>query len=352
MLPMHARHFLSGRARPSSSAIQSNNCFITGPSRKSFVASIALACSGGKSVSRGGIYLFFLPDSFRDVLSLSIYHCSQKLQPSPHNSVFPPCRITEIRVLFCFRKRQKPAQGYRRNSYLSANAVMLMAMSLKGKQKAIKAAPTKKPLIRIAVVESDPLRFAGFHALFDSEPDFELISVSLPDIGAQQNIDLVLLGNCHNLLDVMSCLKAPRPQLRIIVTGSGMDEQTILKAIASGAKGYVDAAASPADFVQAIRMVSRGSVWVPRRVLSMFIERISNSPRSIFSADQVAFTDREKEVLKRLVRGGAKNAIPAPRSTRARAAKACAAKLMRKVGVQNRIALSVHAITHSLVSAK
>src|SRR5437667_12780589 len=97
---------------------------------------------------------------------------------------------------------------------------MLTAMSLKGKQKAMKAAPTKKPLIRIAVVESDPLRFAGFQALFDSEPDFELISVSLPDIGAQQNIDLVLLGNCHNLLDVMSCLKAPRPQLRIIVTGA------------------------------------------------------------------------------------------------------------------------------------
>src|SRR5213080_3046310 len=160
-------HFLPDR-RFSTPAIHSNNCFITGPSGNSLAASIALACSGGKSVNRGGIYLFFLPDSFRDVLSLSIYHCSQKLQPSSHNSVFPPCRITEIRVLFCFRKRQKPAQGYRRNSYLSANAVMLMAMSLKGKQKAIKAAPTKKPLIRIAVVESDPLRFAGFHALFDS----------------------------------------------------------------------------------------------------------------------------------------------------------------------------------------
>src|SRR5207245_7966614 len=119
---MQSRHFLSGRARPSSSAIHSNNCFITGPSRKSFAASIALACSGRRSVNRGGIYLFFLflPDSFRDVLSLSIYHCSQKLQPSSHNSVFPPCRITEIRFLFCFRKRQKPAQGYRRNSYLSA----------------------------------------------------------------------------------------------------------------------------------------------------------------------------------------------------------------------------------------
>ena len=227
---------------------------------------------------------------------------------------------------------------------------MLMAMSLKRKQKAIKAAPTKKPLIRIAVVESDPLRFAGFHALFDSEPDFELISASLPDIGAQQNIDLVLLGNCHNLLHVMSCLKAPRPQLPIIVTGAGMDEQTILTAIAAGAKGYVDAAASPADFVQAIRIVSRGSVWVPRRVLSMFIERISNAPRRILPADQnVAFTDRETEVLKMLVEGRSNKEIGTPLGIRERTVKAHVAQLMRKVGVENRVALTVHAITHSLV---
>ncbi len=215
----------------------------------------------------------------------------------------------------------------------------------------MKAAPTKKPLIRIAVVESDPLRFAGFHVLFDSEPDFELISASLPDISAQQNIDLVLLGNCYgqNLFDVMACLKAPRPQLQIIVTGSGMDEQIILTAIAEGAKGYVDAAASPADFVQAIRVVSQGSLWIPRRMLSMFIERISNSPRRIFPTDQVAFTDRETQVLKMLVEGRSNKEIGVPLGITNRTVKAHVAKLMRKVGVENRVALTVHAITHSLV---
>src|SRR5437667_12742813 len=97
----------------------------------------------------------------------------------------------------------------------------------------MKAASTKKPLIRFAVVESDPLRFAGFRALFDSEPDFELLSASSPDIVAQQNIDLVLLVNCYaqNMFDVMSCLKTPRPHLRLIVTASSIDEQTILMAI-------------------------------------------------------------------------------------------------------------------------
>ena len=46
----------------------------------------------------------------------------------------------------------------------------------------MKAAVARKPVIRIAVVESDPLRFVGFRALFDSEPEFELISASLPEI--------------------------------------------------------------------------------------------------------------------------------------------------------------------------
>ena len=218
----------------------------------------------------------------------------------------------------------------------------------------MKAAMAKKPLIRIAVVESDPLRFVGFRALFDSESDFELVSATLPDISVLQGIDLVLLGSRagQNLFDVMDSLKATRPDLRIIVTGSGMDEETILKAIASGAKGYVDEAATPAEFVQAIRIVHQGSVWAPRRVLSMFIERVTSSPGRIFPAGRVTFTDREKEVLEMLVAGRSNKEIGAALGIEERTVKAHVAKLMRKVGVQNRIALSVHAITHSLVTAK
>src|SRR5438552_1437970 len=220
-------------------------------------------------------------------------------------------------------------------------------------RKVMKAAVAKKPIIRIAVVESDPLRFVGFRALFDSEPDFELISASM-DIGQLPNIELVLLGNRsgQNLFDAMASLKATRPDLRIIVTGSGLDEETILKAIASGAKGYVDEAASPAEFVQAIRIVNQGSVWAPRKVLSMFIERVSSSPGRIFPAGRVTFTDRVKELLEMLVVGRSNKEIGAALGIEERTVKAHVAKLMRKVGVQNRIALSVHAITHSLVTAK
>ena len=218
----------------------------------------------------------------------------------------------------------------------------------------MKAAVARKPVIRIAVVESDPLRFVGFRALFDSEPEFELVSAALPEISTLQAIDLILLGNRNgqNLFDVMASIKASRPDVRIIVTGAGMDEETILKAIAAGSKGYVDEAASASEFVQALRIVHQGSVWAPRRVLSLFIERVSTSPGRIFPAGRVTFTDREKEVLEMLVAGRSNKEIGSALGIEERTVKAHVAKLMRKVGVQNRIALSVHAITHSLVTAK
>jgi DNA-binding NarL/FixJ family response regulator len=220
--------------------------------------------------------------------------------------------------------------------------------------KTMKAAAARKPVIRIAVVESDPLRFVGFRALFDAEPEFELISAALPEISVLEGIDLILLGNGsgQNLFDVMASLKATRPDLKILVTGLGIDEETILKAIASGAKGYVDEAAPPSEFAQAIRVVYQGSVWAPRRVLSMFIERVSSAPGRIFPAGRVTFTDREKEVLEMLVAGRSNKEIGAQLGIEERTVKAHVAKLMRKVGVHNRIALSVHAITHSLVATK
>ena len=218
----------------------------------------------------------------------------------------------------------------------------------------MKPAPAKKPRIRIAVLESDPLRFVGFRALFDSEPDLEILASTIAEITSLGSVDLVLLGsrNGINLFDTMAGLKAARPDLRIIVTGSGADDETILKALAAGAKGYVDEAAAPVEFVQAIRMVNQGSVWAPRKVLSTFIERVTSSPGRIFPAGRVTFTDREKEVLELLVAGRSNKEIGSVLGIEERTVKAHVAKLMRKVGVQNRIALSVHAITHSLVTAK
>jgi len=216
----------------------------------------------------------------------------------------------------------------------------------------MKAAVAKKPLVRIAALDDDPLRLVGLQVLFDSEPDLELMSASMPEVVMQQNLDLVLLGSrsCQDLLDVLASFKVTRPHLPIIVTGSGLDDETIFNVIAFGAKGYVHEAASPSDFVHAIRIVSQGSIWAPRHVLSRFIERASLASSGSLPTGRNVLTDREKEVLGMLVEGRTNKEIGSALGIEERTVKAHVSKLMRKIGAQNRIALSVHAISHSLVS--
>jgi len=203
--------------------------------------------------------------------------------------------------------------------------------------------------IYIAVVESDPLRFIGFRALLESEPDFDLIAAAPPEILMQQNLNVVLLGRCpsNTLVSRMAQLKVMRPDLPIIVIGSSTDDEDTISAIASGAKGYVFDGARPCEFAQAIRVVNQGSIWAPRRVLSTFIERAT---KLAMPERFEPLTQREKEVLNKLVAGLSNKEIGTPLGIQERTVKAHIAKMMRKVGVQNRIALSVHAITNSLVS--
>jgi DNA-binding NarL/FixJ family response regulator len=209
-----------------------------------------------------------------------------------------------------------------------------------------------KPTIRVAIVESDPLRLVGFRALLESESDLELISASLSEIAIQANIDMVLFGDRpgQNLYDTMSNLRVMRPSLPIIVIGPSTDDKIMLNAIVSGARGYVFDGASPSEFAQAIRMVIQGSIWVPRRVLSMFIELAIAQRNGMLRGADEAITDREKEVLKMLVAGLSNKEIGGPLGIVERTVKAHIAKMMRKVGVHNRIKLSVHAVAHSLVT--
>ena len=131
------------------------------------------------------------------------------------------------------------------------------------------------------MVESDPLRFIGFRALFDSEPELELSRRDGGGNATRSDVDLILLGSrgAQNLFDVMAGLKAARPDLRILVTGMGADDETILKALAAGAKGLCGRGgharrSSPRPFAS----FTRARCGRRDACFRMFIERVTSSP--------------------------------------------------------------------------
>jgi DNA-binding NarL/FixJ family response regulator len=214
------------------------------------------------------------------------------------------------------------------------------------------ADPAKSPSrLRVALLEAEPIRVQGFMELFQDHPRIEFVVFELAQFLADHEFKLALVGvHGDDLpLPLVATIHGLRPDVRLIVMGPDADDEVILQAITSGAKAYLEASATPQQVEQAILIVSQGSIWAPRRVLSIFVDRATKNSRSVPPA-LAQFTARETEVLKLLVAARSNREIARNLGIEERTVKAHIAKLMRKVGVENRIALSMYAVTNSIVT--
>jgi DNA-binding NarL/FixJ family response regulator len=206
------------------------------------------------------------------------------------------------------------------------------------------------PRLRVALLEPEPIRVQGFVTLFQDHPRIEFVVFELAQFLADQEFKLALIGLHGDKLPLplVGTIHGLRPEVKLVVMGPDADDEVILQAISAGAKAYLEASASPQQVEQAIMVVSQGSIWAPRRVLSIFVDRATKPSRSAVPSSAL-FTVRETEVLKLLVAARSNREIARTLGIEERTVKAHVAKLMRKVGVENRIALSIYAVTNSIV---
>lgn len=204
--------------------------------------------------------------------------------------------------------------------------------------------PTKKRL-KIGLLDFEPLRVAGFESVCEPMSHVTVISTRLAQALSDPDLDMVILGlhSPGESFDLLARLKAAHPHLRMIVMGAESDEETIINAIAAGAKGYLDEAATPEQVVMCIDVVASGSIWAPRKVLSTFVDRMLNPTEKPIHRRNLTFTPREEEVLKLLQAARSNREIARTMGIEERTVKSYIAKLIRKAGVENRIALSVRA---------
>jgi DNA-binding NarL/FixJ family response regulator len=214
--------------------------------------------------------------------------------------------------------------------------------------------PAKPPSrLRVALLETEPIRVQGFVTLFEDHPRIEFVVFELAQFLADQEFKLAVVGLHGDILPLplVATIHGLRPDVRLVVMGPEADDEMILQAITAGAKAYLEASATPQQVEQAIEIVSQGSIWAPRRVLSIFVDRATKTSRSTPPAP-TPFTARETEVLKLLVAARSNREIARNLGIEERTVKAHVAKLMRKVGVENRIALSIYAVTNAIVTPK
>jgi len=199
---------------------------------------------------------------------------------------------------------------------------------------------------RVGVVATDPLRVLGLKAIFCETMQIEIVHLSVPGALGDSNLSLVLIdAECtDHLFELIATFRQVRPQVRLIVLGTDTCPQYVERVIGAGAKGYLALTSGESEIRMAIDMVRDGSVWAPRKVLSRLLDAPARSAGKTPMATPL-FTGRERQILTLLRAGQPNREIAQTLGIDEGTVKAHITRLMRKVGVTNRIALTVHPST-------
>jgi DNA-binding NarL/FixJ family response regulator len=210
--------------------------------------------------------------------------------------------------------------------------------------------------IRIGVVADEPIRVAGLASVFD-QPAEQGHPRLVPEVGSMAELLadaslIYLVVDLHassGKLDALESIRKARPDIRQIVIGPERDDELVLSSIVAGARAYLELTAGPEVVRQAVEVVTAGSIWAPRRLLSKLIDRLLKVPDTSPATVGLQLTSREQQVLELILMARSNREIAAQLGIEERTVKAYVGRLMRKTGADNRIKLSMSALSRSLL---
>ena len=247
-------------------------------------------------------------------------------------------------------------------------------------------------VIRVAVVDDQPLLVSAFSALVAAQPDMEVVLEAVNGRQAVEGLtarataphgeaDLVLMDLRMPVLDGVSAIHELRAapataSLRVLVLTTFDDEDLVLAALGAGAHGFLLKDAEPTTLLEAIRVVAGGGSWLDPAVTGTVLAHLdagtgpgappssaspSASPSAIDGAVPVvgapsgpyeALTGREDAVLALVCQGLSNASIGERLHVAESTVKSHVKTILGKTGCHNRVELVIYALTTGLVQPR
>ncbi len=211
--------------------------------------------------------------------------------------------------------------------------------------------------VSVGLIASEPIRMEGLRGVFeqspkDSKAQLAPVVGALEDLIANPTVEYLIidLNSSPGRVETLRKINRSRPSLRLIVIGPERDEALVMEAIMAGARAYLDMTAGPRTIREAIEVVLSGSIWAPRRSLAKLIDHLLLGRDTRAAEPMPNLTTREKQVLDLILMARSNREIARELGIEERTVKSHVGKLMRKTGAENRIALSMRALSGAMIS--
>ncbi|MBB2923270.1 response regulator transcription factor [Cellulomonas cellasea] len=218
-------------------------------------------------------------------------------------------------------------------------------------------------MIRVLLVDDQPLLRSAFRALLDLEDDLDVVAEAgdgaqavalarehLPDVAL---VDIQMPG-----VDGIEATRriAADPALAgvhvVILTSYGFDEY-VLDALRAGAAGFLVKDVVPEDLLHAVRVAARGDALlapaITRRLIDRYVRRPAPGRASAGAAALTSLTDREREAVALVAHGLSNDEVAAHMVISPLTAKTHVNRAMTKLHARDRGQLVVLAYESGLV---
>lgn len=147
-------------------------------------------------------------------------------------------------------------------------------------------------------------------------------------------------------LDAVQQIKISHPALPVLILSIHPEEQYALRALKSGASGYLSKDTAPDELVKAVKKVMLGKKYISQAIA----EKLANT----FSSDAAlspheSLSDREFDVMKLLANGKSVSEIADMLSLSVTTVSTYRARLMVKMDLKSNSDLTRYAIEHKLL---
>jgi two-component system response regulator NreC len=166
--------------------------------------------------------------------------------------------------------------------------------------------------IHILLADDHNVMRAGLKLLLESHTGFKVVSEASDGNQAVENAlrtrpDVVVLDIAMPKLSGIEAsqrISAQLPQTAIIILSMHSDEGYVLRALKSGARGYLLKDSAESDLIQAIKAVSEGKAFFSPEISKVLAEDYVREIKVRGAEDSYdLLTPREKEILQLLVEG-------------------------------------------------
>jgi DNA-binding NarL/FixJ family response regulator len=203
------------------------------------------------------------------------------------------------------------------------------------------------PKLTVCLLSPHPLVLSEFERLLGKASQFKVIAKQLESTLAPDLRNLeppkaqVYVIDAHAARQATGALLTNilerYPDARLIVVGDAVNEANAYSLLRLGVKGILSYAEARDELSRALPLVSNGGFWVPRSVLSGFVDSILTSQGRRLKTDTVTnLSRREQEVLDSLLENLSNKEIASKLNIAERTVKFHVSNLLSKFGVRRR----------------